>query len=130
MPPPRRPRQSGQAVFWTLLSAIEKMTQLELQALEARDFQSLEVLQEAKRSDFARLVALGNRMGMDRGNPLLAQRLRALELAERRNEESARQGAMEIRAQMESIVTGQKRLRSLRSAYADEAEVRAPIAEG
>jgi hypothetical protein len=113
-----------------LLAAIEKTTQLESQALEARDFHSLEVLQEAKRSDFDRLVALGRRIGIDRGNPLLSQRLQALELAERRNEESARQGALEIRAQIDGIATGQRRLRSLRSVYADEAVDRPPIAEG
>ena len=89
---PARPRQSGLNVFWALLAAIERTTQLEAQALDSRDFRSLDVLHEAKRADFARLLALGQRIGIDRSNAVLAERLRALEIAERRNEETARQG--------------------------------------
>jgi hypothetical protein len=126
----RRPRQSGFKVFWALLEAIERTTQLETQALESRDFRSLEILHDAKRSDFDRLVALGSRLGIDRGNPALAARLTALERAERRNEEAARQGAAQIRAEMEGLSTGQRRLRSLKDAYADEDGRRPPIAEG
>jgi len=60
---PRRPRQSGLNVFWALLAAIERTTQLESQALESRDFRSMDVLHEAKRADFSRLEALGARIG-------------------------------------------------------------------
>jgi hypothetical protein len=130
MPIPNRPRQSGLNVFWALLTAIERTTQLEAQALEARDFRSLDVLHEAKRADFDRLVALGKRIGIDRSHPVLAGRLQALEMAERRNEEAARQGADQIRAEMEGLSTGQRRLRSLKYAYADEEDHRPPIAEG
>ena len=130
MPPLNRPRPTGLSVFWALLSAIERTTQLEAQALESRDFHSLDVLHEAKRSDFGRLQALGERIGIDRSNPVLAGRLQALEMAERRNEEAARRGADQIRAEMEGLSTGQRRLRSLKYAYADEAEQRPPIAEG
>jgi hypothetical protein len=130
MSSPRRPRQSGVTVFWALLAAIEQTTQLEAQALEARDFRSLEVLQEAKRADFSRLVALGRRIGIDRSNPQLSAKLRALEMAERRNEEAARQGALQLKAEIEGLSTGQRRLRSLKHAYADEEEHRPPIAEG
>lgn len=126
----RRPRQSGFNVFWALLEAIERTTQLETQALESQDFASLEVLHEAKRSDFGRLMALGRRLGMDRSNPALAARLAALEGAERRNEETARRGAARIRAELEGLSTGQRRLRSLKDAYADEEGQRPPIAEG
>ena len=98
--------------------------------MDSRDFRSLDVLHEAKRADFARLVVLGQRIGIDRGNPVLAERLQALEMAERRNEEAARQGANQIRAEMEGLSTGQRRLRSLKYAYADEEEHRPPIAEG
>lgn len=127
---PRRPRQSGLNAFWALLAAIERTTHLEGQALHSRDVRSLEILQEAKKADFARLVSLGKRIGIDRSNPLLAERLQALELAERRNEESARQGASEIRSEIMGLSTGQRRLRSLKHAYADEEEPRPPIAEG
>ena len=130
MPPPSRPRQSGVNVFWALLSAIEQTTQLEAQALALRDFSSLDVLHDAKRADFARLEALGERIGMDRSNLMLAERLQALELAERRNEETARQAVGQIRAEMTGLSTGQRRLRSLKYAYADEADHRPPIAEG
>ena len=127
---PSRPRQSGLNVFGALLTAIEHTTQLETQALEARDFRSLDVLHEAKRADFARLMALGARIGIDRSNTVLAGRLQALEMAERRNEETARQGIEQIRAEMAGLSTGQRRLRSLKFAYADEEEHRPPIAEG
>ena len=127
---PRRPRQSGLNVFWALLAAIERTTQLESQALESRDFRSMEVLHEAKRSDFARLEALGARIGIDRSNALLQERLQALEMAERRNEEVARQGGLQIRAEIMGLSTGQRRLRSLKYAYADEEDPRPPIAEG
>ena len=127
---PSRPRQSGLNVFWALLTAIERATQLEAQALEARDFRSLDVLHDAKRADFARLVALGERLGINRSNPVLAGRLQALEMAERRNEETAKQGAEQIRAEMAGLSTGQRRLRSLKYAYADEEDHRPPIAEG
>lgn len=130
MSQPRRPRQSGSNVFWALLEAIERTTRLEAQALEARDFSSLEILHEAKRADFVRLVALGRRLGIDRSNPALASRLKELERAERRNEEAARQGAMQIRAELAGLSTGQRRLRSLKDAYADEDGQRPPIAEG
>jgi hypothetical protein len=126
----RRPRQSGFNVFWALLEAIERTTQLEAQALESRDFRSLAILHDAKKSDFARLVALGGRLGIDRSNPALAVRLTALEGAERRNEEAARLGAEQIRAELAGLSTGQKRLRSLKDAYADEEGQRPPIAEG
>jgi hypothetical protein len=127
---PARPRQSGVNVFWALLAAIERTTQLEAEALDSRDFRSLDVLHEAKRADFARLLALGQRIGIDRNTAALAERLRALEMAERRNEETARQGAEQIRAEMAGLSTGQRRLRSLKYAYADEEEHRPPIAEG
>jgi hypothetical protein len=117
-------------VFWALLEAIERTTRLEAQALEARDFNSLEILHEAKRSDFVRLVGLGRRLGIDRTNPTLASRLQELEWAERRNEEVARQGAMQIREELAGLSTGQRRLRSLKDAYADEDGQRPPIAEG
>jgi hypothetical protein len=130
MATPRRPRQSGLNVFWALLTAIERTTQLEAQALASRDFQSLEVLHDEKRADFERLVALGKRIGMDRSNPTLALRLRELELAERRNEEAARQGALEIRSELLGLSSGQKRLRSLKHAYVEGEEQRPPIAEG
>jgi hypothetical protein len=127
---PRRPRQSGFNVFWALLSAIERTSQLEAQALESRDFHSLEILHEAKKVDFQRLVSLGLRLGIDRSNPTLALRLRDLENAERRNEEAARLGAIQIRDEMAGLSTGQRRLRHLKDAYADEGEQRPPIAEG
>jgi hypothetical protein len=126
----RRPRQSGLNVFWSLLAAIERTTQLEAEALESRDFRSMEVLHEAKRADFARLVSLGERIGIDRSDALLAERLRLLEMAERRNEATARQGAIQIREEMNGLSTGQRRLRSLKHTYADEADQRPPIAEG
>jgi hypothetical protein len=127
---PRRPRQSGLNVFWSLLAAIERTTQLEAEALDSRDFRTMEVLHEAKRADFARLVSLGERIGMDRRDAVLAERLQALELAERRNEAVARQGAMQIREEMNGLSTGQRRLRSLKHTYAEEEELRPPIAEG
>lgn len=130
MPQSPRPRQSGFTVFWSLLAAIERTTHLESQALEERDFRSLEVLHEAKRADFERLVSLGRRLGIDRSNPALAARLKDLECAERRNEEAARKGALEIKGEMVELSDGQRRLRSFRSAYADEPGLRPPIAEG
>ena len=87
-------------------------------------------LVRSMRADFDRLVALGTRIGIDRSHPVLAGRLQALEMAERRNEEAARQGADQIRAEMEGLSTGQRRLRSLKYAYADEEDHRPPIAEG
>jgi hypothetical protein len=113
-----------------LLAAIERTTELEAEALGSRDFRSLEVLHEAKRADFARLVSLGQRIGIDRRETLLAERLQALELAERRNEAAARQGAIQIREEMNGLSAGQRRLRSLKHTYADEADQRPPIAEG
>jgi hypothetical protein len=130
MSQPPRPKQSGFSVFWSLLAAIERTTQLEAQAIESRDFRSLDILHEAKRTDFERLVSLGRRLGIDRSNPTLAVRLRDLEVAERRNEELARQGANRIRAEMEGLSTGQRQLRSFKNAYADEDGTRPPIAEG
>jgi hypothetical protein len=127
---PRRPRQSGLNVFWALLAAIERTTQLEAEALGSRDFRSLEVLQDAKRADFARLMALGQRIGIDRSDALLAARLHALEMAERRNEATARMGVIQLRGEIDGLSTGQKRLRSLKSTYADEENQRPPIAEG
>lgn len=126
----RRPRQSGLNVFWSLLAAIERTTQLESEALDSRDFRSLEVLHEAKRVDFARLVSLGQRIGIDRSDARLAERLQALEMAERRNEAIAQQGAAQIREELNGLSTGQRRLRSLKHTYADEADQRPPIAEG
>jgi len=76
------------------------------------------------------LEALGARIGIDRSNAILEERLRALEMAERRNEEVARQVGLQIRAEITGLSTGQKRLRSLKYAYADEEDPRPPIAEG
>jgi hypothetical protein len=126
----RRPRQSGLNVFWSLLAAIEQTTQLESEALDSGDFRSLEVLHEAKRMDFARLVSLGQRIGIDRSDARLSERLQALEIVERRNEAAARLGATQIREELNGLSTGQRRLRSLKHTYADEADQRPPIAEG
>ncbi len=126
----KRPVQSGLSVFWSLLEAIEKTTVLETQALAERDFHSLEVLQEAKRVDFGRLVALGRRYGLSRANPVLNRRLTALERAERRNACRAGEEAFALRELLRGMDSGQKNLRSVRSAYAGDTDERPPIAEG
>jgi hypothetical protein len=130
MSSPIRPRQSGVRVFWSLLEAIEKSTQMETQALAEKDLASLQILQNAKRADFARLVALGKRLGMSREEGVLDARLRALEAAERRNAELARRSALQIMEEIRSISSGQRQLRSLKQAYAGDSEQRPTIAEG
>ena len=130
MPPPKRPRQSGVHVFWALLEVVEKTSALESQALADKDFNSLEVLQEAKRVDFARLVALGQKLGFSRADPVLNRRLLLLEETERRNALRAGEEMRLLGAELKELESGQKKLRSVRNAYAGDTDERPPIAEG
>jgi hypothetical protein len=116
----RKPHQSGLHVFWTLLGAIERTTQLELEAVQARDFQTMETLFEAKREDFMRLVSLGRRLGLSRENSELNRRLAALENAQRRVAAAAGREAEVLRVQWEGADLENQRLRSLKRAYVSD----------
>ena len=117
MPTPRKPRPSGLNVFWALLASIEKTTQLEAAAISERNLEVMDVLHESKRANFERMVALGHRLGIDRQNPELDMRLKALALAEARNADAAGQIAADLRQEWERQGVGGQRLHSLKRAY-------------
>jgi hypothetical protein len=116
----RKPHQSGILVFWTLLEAIERTTQLELEAVQARDFQTMETLFDAKRRDFVRLVSLGKRLGLNRRNPELSRRLLALEKAQAGIALAAATEAEALRIQWQGADQEGQRLRSLKRAYVSD----------
>jgi hypothetical protein len=116
----RKPRQSGVLVFWNLLTAIERATQLELAAVLARDFETMDTLFESKRVDFARLVSLGMRLGLTRQNPDLNRRLVALEREQARVAEFAGRQADALRAEWQGADLENQRLRTLKKAYVSD----------
>jgi len=116
----RRPRQSGVLVFWNLLGAIERSTQLELEAVQARDFKTMDTLFESKRADFARLVSLGRRLGMTRQDAELNRRLLALEREQARVAEVAGRQADALRAEWQGADLENQRLRTLKRAYVSD----------
>ncbi len=126
----RRPRQSGLTVFWNLLAALERTTQLEANAIQMRDFESMRVLHEAKLEDFQRLVSLGKRLGLTRQNPDLASRLIALERAELRNADAAGLVAQVYRRELAELIAGNHRLQSLKKAYVSDTSEAEFNAEG
>jgi len=107
-------------VFWSLLAAIEKATSLELEAVRARDFPTMETLYEAKRTDFARLVALAGRLGMTRQNAEFQKRLVALEQAQALVAETAGKEAEALRSEWQGADSENQRLRSLKRAYVSD----------
>lgn len=116
----RRPRQSGVLVFWNLLGAIERTTQLELEAVQAGDFKTMDTLFESKRADFARLVALGGRLGITRQDAELNRRLLLLEREQARLAEVAGRQADALRSQWEGADLENQRLRTLKRAYVSD----------
>ena len=120
MTAPRKPRQSGINVFWTLLEALERTTHLEFSAIKERNFEAMEALHEAKRSDFARLVALGARLGLNRENRDFDLRLQALARAEQRNADLAAREASALRVAWEEQGRDAQRLHSLKKAYVSD----------
>lgn len=120
MPEPRRPRQSGMVIFWGLLSAIERITSLELEAVRARDFPTMETLYEAKKADLARLFTLAGRLGVTRQNAEFQQRLLALERACAQLAEAAGLEAQALRSEWQGADSENQRLRSLKRAYVSD----------
>jgi hypothetical protein len=107
-------------VFWALLEAIEKATALELEAVRARDFPTMETLYEAKRVNLARLVSLAGRLGMNRQNAEFQQRLLALERAQALVAETAGLEAQTLRSEWQGADVENQRLRSLKRAYVSD----------
>ncbi len=117
MAAPRKPKVSGLNAFWSLLAAIERTTQLEASAIQEKNYEAMEVLHEAKRADFSRLVVLGKRLGLTRENPELNARLQLLARAEAVNAHAAGQLAAQLRKEWEEQGAGEMRLHSLKRAY-------------
>lgn len=126
----RRPRQSGFLAFWSLFESIERLTLLELEAVRARDFASMETLFEQKKADFERLHTLGRRMGLNRQNPELNRRLAALERTQALVVEAAREEAAALHAEWRGVEAENQQLRSLRRAYASDPTIPDFNAEG
>ena len=116
----RKPRPSGLLVFWGLFGAIERVTQLELEAVRARDFQSMAALFEEKQADFARLHALGQRLGMTRQHPELNRRLLALEMAQSCIADAAGSEAEVLRMEWQDAGKENHQLLSLKRAYVSD----------
>ena len=107
-------------VFWGLLSSIERITSLELEAVSARDFPTMETLYEAKKVDLARLVALAGRLGVTRQNPEFQQRWVALERACAKLAEAAGLEVQALRGEWQGADFENQRLRSLKRAYVSD----------
>jgi len=107
-------------VFWALLSAIERITSLELEAVRARDFPTMETLFEAKKADLARLFTLAGRLGVTRQNPEFQQRWVALEQACAKLAEAAGLEVQALRSEWQGADLENQRLRSLKRAYVSD----------
>lgn len=123
--------RSGQlSAFWKLLGSYEDATIQEAVSLNDKDFPRLDRLNEYKKDALQRLEQLGERCGLDRRNIELRARLEALEQAEALNLEAAQNMVALMRRESDGILLAQRRLSSLRSAYAGDAPVHEFFAEG
>ncbi len=123
-------RGGQHSVFWKLLASYEGATIQEAVSLNDQDFVRLDRLNEYKKITLQRLVQLGERCGLDRRNDELRARLEALEQAEALNLEAAKSMAAQMKNESDGISLAQRRLVSLRAAYAGDAPAHEFFAEG
>jgi hypothetical protein len=107
-------------VLWGLFSAVERTTSLEIEAVQARDFPTMETLYEAKKADLARLFAVARRLGVTRQNAEFQQRLLALERLCAQLAEVAGLEVQALRSEWQGADLENQRLRSLKRAYVSD----------
>lgn len=106
--------------FWRLLSCYEDATIQEAMALSESNFSKLDALSLYKKATLQRMQQLGERMGLDRRNKELRERLESLEQAEVLNLETAASMVAQIQGERHELYLTRRRLTSLRGAYAGD----------
>lgn len=104
--------------FWQMLSSYEEATILEARALNAGEWDQLDALSDRKRECLQRLVELGERLGLDRRNPALRQRLEAIEQAEKMNLQALSAHVESVREEGCEIAKARAQLKAFRESYA------------
>jgi len=104
-------------LFWEMLAAYETATILEARTIGLRDFAQLEELSSRKAELLISLKGCASRLGLDRRDPALRDRLEALQQAERMNLEALDQLVSQVRSEVEGVMVSRRRLSSLRGVY-------------
>jgi len=120
---PKKPRQTGLPLFWAALQEFERLTQLERNALAVSDYAALGPLHHAKRVEFARFTAIGERLGLNRSLPELRERLEVLEQLEQANLRDATLALTRLGQELRDLSSETQNLRSFRDAYAGESSI-------